>query len=703
MEAGLFLAALLLSCTPIRTRRLDNPGLASGPAPLPPDASARMQLSGATAVTNQQLRSSAGDIGRDSASGEATPQEYRPPPSSPWPFSAAPGHAAPSTCPARQSLNRESWGQQGALSSGGPYSRMWNFQLNVSSAGRPTPPERKVLFVIICDKYCIVTNHSADLHPTFVSNNKVVGHMRNVSSAFNDTSGELLVQRVKEHYGGITSFTELENPHHIHFRVGEDASSPEDCIVQPGFSAQRYLQTEFLVQEVKGCTSPGAKKGKEAHILRVQQGPEETSSQPVEVKVNVVCPGAKPLQDLEILLILQSQPNVTWNIDMQRTVSIMASGKYWITTFPSDQLDETVLPDNEQGLIGLARKRGFDDIASYTDIPSATHVTLELHRCEPEVKTPPPTPAQHPKAVNIVQTFFSLLTPWKCTDDSIEIVVPKMNLKDLNDYITDITLQDPRCRAEQNQTHFVLKRYLGDCHTKLESGILARNKLILTLASSLEKVEVPFACSLPLELCLQLYRTQDFKWPSTTVLEVNKAAYVQVSFRAGIAPTLLEVKECSLQTAAEEPQQLLIPPVAPLGQAVTVLKPTEATLGRELHRFSFVYSPAGGGPFPPCATLSCRVAWRFNDSTSVETLEVMLQDTRPPPSSLGIEAVVGITFAAFLIGTLLTAALWCIYSHTRPMAKLQPVATNAPASESSSPNHSIGSTQSTPCSTSSMA
>ncbi|XP_008167480.2 endoglin [Chrysemys picta bellii] len=650
MEAGLFLAALLLSCTPIRT------------SPTTADVCTLQQLA-KDKVSYTTVKAVNGCVSRSTV---GKPQEV---------------HVL------QVKIEKQ----------------MWQFQLNVSSAGRTTPPERKVLFVIICDKYCFVTVHSGDLHPTYVSNNLVLGVTDNMSRAFEDTSGEQLVQRVKEHYGGITSFTELKNPHHIHFRVGEDASSPEDCIVQPGFNARRYLQTEFLVQEVKGCTSPGAKKGKEAHILRMQQGPAETSSQPVEVKVNVVCPEAKPLQDLAILLILQSQPSVTWNIDTQRTVSIMASGKHRISRFPSEQLDERVLPDNEQGLIGLAHDKGFDDIASYTDIPSATHVTLELNRCEPEVKTLPPPPAQRPDAVNIVQTFFSLFPPWKCTDDSIEIVMPKMNLQDLNDYITDITLQDPRCRAEQNQTHFVLRRYLGDCHTKLESDILARNKLILTLASSLEQVEVPFECSLPPELRLQLYRTQDFKWPSTTVLEVNKAAYVQVSFRAGSAQRFLDVKECSLQTATEEPQQLLIPPVAPLGQAVTVLKPTEATLGRELHRFSFVYSLAGGGPFPPCATLSCRVAWHVNGSTSVATLEVTLQDTRPPPSSLGIEAVVGITFAAFLIGTLLTAALWCIYSHTRPMAKLQPVATNAPASESSSPNHSIGSTQSTPCSTSSMA
>ncbi|CAI5776762.1 Hypothetical predicted protein [Podarcis lilfordi] len=65
--------------------------------------------------------------------------------------------------------------------------------------------------------------------------------------------------------------------------------------------------------------------------------------------------------------------------------------------------------------------------------------------------------------------------------------------------------------------------------------------------------------------------------------------------------------------------------------------------------------------------------------------------------------VVGIAFAAFVIGALLTGALWFIYSHTGEPAARQPVPTSPPASENSSAAHSIGSTQSTPCSSSSAA
>ncbi|XP_023195262.1 transforming growth factor beta receptor type 3 [Xiphophorus maculatus] len=70
---------------------------------------------------------------------------------------------------------------------------------------------------------------------------------------------------------------------------------------------------------------------------------------------------------------------------------------------------------------------------------------------------------------------------------------------------------------------------------------------------------------------------------------------------------------------------------------------------------------------------------------------------------LDTTTVVLIAFAAFVIGALLTGALWFIYTHTGGTARAQPVQKPQPVSENSSAAHSIGSTQSTPCSSSSTA
>ncbi|XP_026882143.2 transforming growth factor beta receptor type 3 isoform X2 [Electrophorus electricus] len=75
----------------------------------------------------------------------------------------------------------------------------------------------------------------------------------------------------------------------------------------------------------------------------------------------------------------------------------------------------------------------------------------------------------------------------------------------------------------------------------------------------------------------------------------------------------------------------------------------------------------------------------------------------PPVYVLDTPTVVGIAFAAFVIGALLTGALWLIYSHTGGSAGRQPVPRSPPVSENGSAAHSIGSTQSTPCSSNSNA
>ncbi|XP_030289139.1 transforming growth factor beta receptor type 3 [Sparus aurata] len=97
------------------------------------------------------------------------------------------------------------------------------------------------------------------------------------------------------------------------------------------------------------------------------------------------------------------------------------------------------------------------------------------------------------------------------------------------------------------------------------------------------------------------------------------------------------------------------------------------------------------------------------DGSGKPDIVLDIPDPNIPPGPHGntdvldTATVVGIAFAAFVIGALLTGALWFIYSHTGETASTQPIQKSQPASENSSAAHSIGSTQSTPCSSSSTA
>lgn len=124
-------------------------------------------------------------------------------------------------------------------------------------------------------------------------------------------------------------------------------------------------------------------------------------------------------------------------------------------------------------------------------------------------------------------------------------------------------------------------------------------------------------------------------------------------------------------------------------------------------------------PDEACTSLDASTIWAMmqNKKTFTKPLAVIhheveskgpsIKEPNPisPPIFHGLDTitVMGIAFAAFVIGALLTGALWYIYSHTGETAGRQQVPTSPPASENSSAAHSIGSTQSTPCSSSSTA
>ncbi|KYO23211.1 endoglin precursor isoform A [Alligator mississippiensis] len=589
--------------------------------------------------------------------------------------------------------------------------------LNVSLERKA--PERKVVLAIYSSNPGTVILHSwpvkmsprQDAKPNIIFRAKVLifedGTEARLENASLPDNSEELVKWAVTTYGGITSYTELENPQHIFFRLGEDASSPPDCHPQAGFNARHYLQAELLSNDVKTCTSNEMKE-KEAHILWVQ-GPEDPSSWETDVNVEMNCQNGEVPQNLQRMLVLQSQPNMSWLLNLQQDMQIMASGNYALQGIPMKVAGNN-LPNTEQGLINRVLEMNYSIIASYLDIPSASNVTIRIQKCAQKKEISTTTAGQSLSLDDQIRSELNLMRPWKCTNDSIEIAMPGYLIPGLDLPIAEVTLQDSNCKATKNGSQFVLMSLLEKCSTVVKDGIHVTNKLILTLAGPQQEIQVPFGCQIPVqdrEMSLQLFHNPEFRLPSTTVLEANKVAYVQVRLWMKDDKPELELLECQLELAGQEPLPL-VKDNKPCNPTVEILQLPEPTLDRKTQRFSFIYSPGDDQQAPPTASLLCRIALQYSSENSAvlkKSLKVTLQDSKFPPQNpgLGMGAVLGITFGAFLIGALLTAALWYIYSHTRPTAKMQPVSVNPPASESSSTSHSIGSTQSTPCSNSSMA
>ncbi|XP_062361636.1 endoglin isoform X2 [Cinclus cinclus] len=494
-------------------------------------------------------------------------------------------------------------------------------------------------------------------------------------------------------YRGITSYSELQDPHRVQLHLGEDAHSPPECILQEHFNATLHLETEVFFHGVKGCSRSDAQSTRAAHIVHLQSEP---SSPITEVKLSLGCPQNSAGDQM---LILQSKANFTWFLTLEEcNIQLLVSGNYKIAFSPT-LISGTLLPDTEQDLIAKAFEMNYGVIASYSAIPASTHINLKIHGHE-TVETPVTTnPLVITQPPDLPHQVLLTLKPWKCTDETMEIVIIRSYLEPIKD-VVNITLRDISCQAEKNATHFMLKSPLSHCGTSLEGRGYANNELILSLAK--DAVLRSVRCEIPRELFLRLFPTADFKAPQTE-LEINKEAFVQASMRWMDHPADLQLKECWLVASGQEPV-LLVQGGEARGAGVAVLESPTSSHGRKVWRFRFTYTIPEGGHIPSSAILKCKAGLQ-NDTIFEKVLDVTVKDAWRPLNyrGLGLAAVLGITFGAFLIGALLTAGLWYIYSHTRPISKLQPVSSTAPASESSSTNHSIGSTQSTPCSTSSMA
>ncbi|XP_012657850.1 endoglin [Otolemur garnettii] len=457
----------------------------------------------------------------------------------------------------------------------------------------------------------------------------------------------------------ITSLAELDDPHSILLRLGQDEKMEAGGNAQDHSAAQRSLS--FCLPEprrdmgrtlewrprtpalVRGCRLEGATGHKEAHILRVLPS---SSSRPrtVTVKVELSCASGDP----DAILILQGPPYVSWLIDANHNMQIWTTGEYSFKIFPEKNIRGFVLPDTPQGLVGEARMLNASVIASFVELPLAGVVSLRAPSCGGGLQTSPaPVQTTPPKDTCSPGLLMSLLQP-QCANDVMTLVLKK-----------DLVAKKVQC-------------------VNVDS----------------------------LSFQLGFYLSPHFLQTSNTI-ELGQQGFVQVSVFPPIPEFVFQLDSCHLDLGPEGDTVELIQGRAAKSSWVSLLSPSP---NGDL-RFSFllrVYMV----PMPTTGTLSCTVALRPRTlSQDIHRIVSTRLNVISPDLSgctgkgLLLPAVLGLTFGAFLIGALLTAALWYIYLHTRPPSNREPVvAVAAPASsESSSTNHSIGSTQSTPCSTSSMA
>lgn len=499
----------------------------------------------------------------------------------------------------------------------------------------------------------------------------------------------------------ITSMAALDDPQSIVLRLGQAPEAAPFCLAEAhrdmGVTLDWQPRTPTPVQ---GCRLEGVTGHKEAYILRILPG-SGTRPRTVTVKVELSCTSGDP----DAVLILQGPQYVSWLIDTNHNMQIWTTGEYSIKIFPEKNIKGFLLPDTPQGLIGEARKLNASTVASFVEVTSmASGVSLRASSCGGVPQTSPaPVLTTPPKDRCSPGLLMSLIQP-KCGNDIMTLTLNKKHVQTLQCTITGLAFWDPHCQAEDSDGQLVLRSTYSSCGMKVSAHVIS-NEVIINFPSGSPPLRKKVQCidtdSFSFEL--GLYLSPHFLQAAST-LELGQQGFVQVRTSPSTSEVTVQLDSCQLDLGPEGDTVELIQSRAAKGSCVSLLSPSP----EGDPRFSFllrVYMV----PTPTAGTLSCNLALHTSALSQkvYKTVSMRLNIVSPDLSGKGLvlPSVLGITFGAFLIGALLTAALWYIYSHTRAPSKREPVvAVAAPASsESSSTNHSIGSTQSTPCSTSSMA
>ncbi|XP_066519793.1 transforming growth factor beta receptor type 3 isoform X2 [Hoplias malabaricus] len=315
---------------------------------------------------------------------------------------------------------------------------------------------------------------------------------------------EHLLSWAQHRYQAVTSFSELKMAHDVYIKVGEDPVFSDTCKIDNKFLSLNYLGSYVTPQSSTGCVLSGPDNQQEVHIIELQ-APNSSSAFQVDVTVDLrPLEGEFPLHR-DVVLLLRCEKSVNWVIKAHSIV-----GKLDIVTSDSVSLSTNVerlmqvskavrqkLPAGAQALIQWAEDNRYSPVTSYTSTAVANFFNLRLKEAElsilqsfnpqslPSARDAPdrssfPFPStldhglpflpfsptveevQNPEEYRgTLSTGLSI----QCEDSRMVVSINKESLQASGISKANITLQDPRCKATSNSTHYTVETSLTGCQT----------------------------------------------------------------------------------------------------------------------------------------------------------------------------------------------------------------------------------------------
>uniref|UniRef100_A0A3Q1IDT0 ZP domain-containing protein n=1 Tax=Anabas testudineus TaxID=64144 RepID=A0A3Q1IDT0_ANATE len=283
-----------------------------------------------------------------------------------------------------------------------------------------------------------------------------------------------------KHHGNLSSLTHTTHGNRVYIRLGEDPTLPAVCQLQAMFLSHNYITSDLQPQEVQGCVcAPAGGSGPEVHVVKLHSaGSGLCGSLQVEVVVSVVPPAGNS-KPQNVVLILSSSVPVNWAIDahgVRGHISVHSSNSVSPPYPPEPELtlSSTLVSDlsSISELLVWARERGYTEVSSYTEADLANRFVIQLAgggTDEGAVSNPlavrPPWAEERRLRLWLNRRGREIFTV-QCEDGRLSVSVDQHTLQGLSDSVAAVTLRDPMCQAQSNESHFLLVFPVISCGTE---------------------------------------------------------------------------------------------------------------------------------------------------------------------------------------------------------------------------------------------
>ncbi|XP_071157150.1 transforming growth factor beta receptor type 3-like isoform X3 [Mytilus edulis] len=311
--------------------------------------------------------------------------------------------------------------------------------------------------------------------PGYSSVKLVKGNSRRIVRRINQLpeKKEKLLEWVKERYGAVTSFAELDKGNQITLHVGPDNTATSVCEVKDS----QAKTVDAIYEKPKpfaGCMAPPRSNIMErlAYVIELEKEDQNTEQVEInEVELEIKS-GRRRKTHRNFYLVLKSPwRNVTWRVKTKRLegyAEIVSNSKIDISGIKMDPVSERIEDFTETGEKFLKWVEKYvGQVAMYTAIHSANKIKMVIPDTDDEEKIKSQILNDPFDDIPFTKKILNRNARTECISPGvIKVSLSKTVYQTYGLDLYQMSLISPTCIATQNASHIIWESAVGECKTR---------------------------------------------------------------------------------------------------------------------------------------------------------------------------------------------------------------------------------------------